>query len=103
MKFKLFALTEAQRYRWMVLARCLLAVFAGFAIANLTVPVIGLAFSRSLALATFTGLLLSFVVWLVYIIYVFSARDLARIVYITTAILLVQIVIVTLLKFMGAS
>lgn len=103
MKFRLSQFSELQIYRYKVLARCLLAIFAGFAIANLTIPMIALLFSGQLALATYTGLLVSFVVWLLYIVYVFSAKHLLRIASITLLVLSIQILIVALLKTWGTT
>jgi len=57
------------------LLRILLASLGGFCIANLTVPVIGLMFPEQLALAVYAGLQLSFVVWLVFILAIFSIKN----------------------------
>ncbi|MCH4248675.1 MAG: hypothetical protein LKF82_12750 [Acinetobacter populi] len=101
MKFRLSQLSELQIYRCTVFARCLLAIFAGFAIANLTVPLVAFFSFGQLAMATYSGLLLSFVIWLLYILYVFSARSLSRIVCFTLLVLIVQISLVALFKYWG--
>ena len=66
---------DQQGYRFRVLLRILLASLGGFCIANLTVPVIGLMFPEQLALAVYAGLQLSFVVWLVFILAIFSIKS----------------------------
>ncbi|WP_139852294.1 DUF3649 domain-containing protein [Acinetobacter pullicarnis] len=71
-------MSEIQRYRWMVLSRIVLAVVIGFAIASLSVAVIALIYPDRRAVATYTGMIASFVVWLIYIIYVFSVKSLAK-------------------------
>lgn len=78
MKFKALKMSEIQRYRWMVLSRIVLAVVIGFAIASLSVAVIALIYPDRRAVATYTGMIASFVVWLIYIIYVFSVKSLAK-------------------------
>lgn len=95
--------SETQRYRWMVFARCLLAIIAGFTIATLTVPTVAYLLPESLAMATYTGMLLSFIVWLCYILYVFSAKHLKSIVKVTLIIVLILAAIVILFKMVGAS
>lgn len=78
MKFKALKMSEIQRYRWMVLSRIVLAVVIGFAIASLSVAVIASIYPDSRAVATYTGMIASFVVWLIYIIYVFSVKSLRK-------------------------
>ncbi|MCY1162191.1 hypothetical protein D9M71_25360 [compost metagenome] len=75
MKPVISRLNDQQRYRFMVLLRILLASLGGFCIANLTVPVVGLMFPEHLALAVYAGLQLSFVVWLVFILVIFSIKN----------------------------
>lgn len=67
-------LGELQHYRIMVLIRIILAIFGGFLIASLMVACIGLMFPDQRALATYTGLLLSFVGWLSFIIGIFTVK-----------------------------
>lgn len=74
MKLDFLTLSELQHYRMMVLIRIILAIFGGFLIASLTVACIGLMFPDQRALATYTGLLLSFVVWLSFIISIFTVK-----------------------------
>lgn len=72
MKPVISKLNDQQHYRFMVLLRILLASLGGFCIANLTVPVVGLMFPEQLALA---GLQMSFIVWLVFILAIFSIKN----------------------------
>lgn len=71
---KQFNLSENSKYRWMVFSRCILAIVIGFLIANLSVPIIAFIFHGQKVLATYSGLMLSFIVWLLVIIYVFSVK-----------------------------
>lgn len=75
MKPSISQFNDQQGYRFRVLLRILLASLGGFCIANLTVPVIGLMFPEQLALAVYAGLQLSFVVWLVFILAIFSIKS----------------------------
>jgi len=78
MKFEKLNMNEMSKYRWMVFARIVLAVVAGFVIATLSVAVIAFMYPDSRAVATYTGLIFSFVVWLIYIIYIFSVKSLSK-------------------------
>ncbi|AYA02525.1 hypothetical protein BEN74_06405 [Acinetobacter sp. WCHAc010034] len=75
MKPSISQFNDQQGYRFRVLLRILLASLGGFCIANLTVPVVGLMFPEQLALAVYAGLQLSFVVWLVFILVIFSIKS----------------------------
>jgi len=75
MKPSISQFNDQQGYRFRVLLRILLASLGGFCIANLTVPVVGLMFQEQLALAVYAGLQLSFVVWLVFILAIFSIKS----------------------------
>lgn len=66
---------DLTRYRWMIFIRCLLAAAGGFLIANLSVAVIGLLFDDSQALATYSAMLFSFMVWLLVVMLVFTLRS----------------------------
>lgn len=69
---------ENTKYRWMVFSRCFLAVIVGFLIANLSVPIIALIFYEQKALATYSGLMMSFAIWTLIILYIFSATTAKR-------------------------
>lgn len=71
---KFFNLSDTAKYRWMVFGRCFLAIVGGFLIASFSVPLIALS-SEQKALATYTGLIISFIMWLLIIIYVFSVKS----------------------------
>lgn len=57
-------------FRWAVAWRVVLAVAGGFLIASLSVPLLALPFAET-ALATYSAMLASFVVWLLVIMTVF--------------------------------
>lgn len=74
MKSHIIKSNVQQHYRLIVLIRVLLAAFGGFCVANLSVAVVGLLFPDNLAVATYAGFLLSFIVWLVFILAIFSIK-----------------------------
>lgn len=71
---KFFNFSDIVKYRWMVFGRCFLAAVGGFLIASISVSLIALS-SVQKALATYTGLIISFIMWLLIIIYVFSVKS----------------------------
>lgn len=106
MKLQLRELPALQAYRLKVALRCCMAILIGFLIANLCIPLLGyvlpvLFAEISFAVATAQGFLLSFVVWLVYIIYVFSAKSLVRIFWLSMLIVLLQGSCIVAAKFWG--
>ena len=106
MKRKILKLQAPVAYRLMVAMRCCMAILIGFLIANLCIPLLGyvvpLLFSETtFAIATAQGFLLSFVVWLVYIIYVFSAKSLAAVFWLSLLIVLLQGSCIAAAKFWG--
>ena len=60
---KFFNFSDIVKYRWMVFGRCFLAAVGGFLIASISVSLIALS-SEQKALATYTGLIISFIMWL---------------------------------------
>jgi hypothetical protein len=106
MKLNLPKLDASVSYRLRVLSRCLIAIVTGFIIANLCIPIMAyglprLATGSSFASATAAGFLLSFVVWLLFIIYVFSAQSLKHVFGYSTLIVLVQALLILGLKLWG--
>lgn len=99
---KPFNLSASAKYRWMVFSRCFLAVVIGFFIANLSVPLVALWFDDLKALATYSGLLLSFTLWLLVIIYVFSVKSAIKAWLVITGILIAISIIYVLLKIWKA-
>lgn len=71
-------LSDGARYRWMVFSRILAAAMGGFLIANLSVPLVTALFPGRGILATYSGMLFSYVVWLIVILWVFSASSATR-------------------------
>lgn len=69
---ELFASSELARYRWTVGWRVFLASVGGFLIANLSVPVLAVFSDEQRALTTYSATMLSFVIWLLVIMTVFS-------------------------------
>lgn len=82
----------------MVLARCLIAIISGFLIANLSIALLAFSLPMAFARATFLGFLLSFVIWLVFVIYVFSAKSLLRIFIWSSLIMIMQFILITVFK-----
>lgn len=103
MKSHSFKLNAQQHYRFTVFIRILLAVFGGFGVANLTVAMIGLFFPSQQAIATYTGFLLSFIVWLVLILAVFSMKSTLKAVCLSIGLLLSLGCIVSALKIWGST
>ena len=93
----LFVLSHSMRYRWMVFCRALVAVVGGFVIAGLSVPLLALLLPGSAAMATYIAMMLSFVVWLLVIVWAFSPFTLKRIVLGAAAIIVAMSVLVLLL------
>ncbi len=103
MKSYSFKLNAQQHYRFMVLIRILLATFGGFGVANLTVAMVGLLFPNQLAVATYTGFLISFIVWLVLILTVFSMKSILKAFWLSIGLLLSLGCIVSALKIWGST
>lgn len=89
---KFFNLSDIVKYRWMVFGRCFLAAVGGFSIASFSVPLIALS-SEQKALATYTGLIISFIMWLLIIIYVFSVKSAIKAWWFTLMILIVMVAV----------
>lgn len=102
MKSFSFQLNAQQHYRFIVFIRILLASFVGFGVANLTVAMVGLLFPNQLAIATYTGFLISFIVWLLLILTVFSMKSTVKAVWLSIALLLSLTCIVSALKIGGS-
>ncbi|WP_031569249.1 hypothetical protein [Rheinheimera texasensis] len=66
---------DLTRSRWMVFIRCVLAAAGGFLVANLSVAMVGLLFTDTQALATYSAMLFSFTVWLLVVLLVFHLRS----------------------------
>ena len=97
-----FILSNAQQhYRLIVLIRILLAAFGGFAVANLSVAAIALLFPDELAIATYAGFLLSFVVWLVLILAIFSIKKTIHAVWLCIGALFSLGCLLSILKIWG--
>lgn len=103
MKLEIFNLSAEQLYRLKVFCRVLLASIAGFVIANLMVGVIGLGFSKQQAIATYTGLLFSFIVWLIFIIMIFSIKKIRHTVLLSFSLIIGLSVMIYLLKLWRAA
>lgn len=98
-KSKPIVLLPINRYRWMVFGRCFLAIFGGYLIASLSIPLITLLTPDNLALATYSALMLSFTVWLVVIIAVFSIKTLKQVSILTVTTIFVMLALITILKW----
>lgn len=90
MNLNIFPRSQTAKYRWHVFLRCILAIFAGLFIATLIVPIMAFSLPQSLGIATLTGLLLSFTVWLCYIIYAFSCKSIRKLSLMTLIIFLIM-------------
>lgn len=102
MKSHSFKLNAQQHYRFTVFIRILLASFGGFGIANLTVAMVGLFFPNQLAIATYTGFLISFIVWLVFILIIFSMQSTLKTIWLSIGLLFSLGSIVSVLKIGGS-
>lgn len=91
--------SHLNRYRWQVFCRCCLAIVGGYLIANLSIPVITLLTPQRLALATYSALLLSFVLWLIAIMAIFSMKTLKKATLLTAGTLLFMTIAMLLLKW----
>jgi Na+/melibiose symporter-like transporter len=92
---EIFASTELARYRWMVGWRAVLASVGGFLIANLSVAVLALFADEQRALTTYSATMLSFVIWLLVIMTVFSlAKTRHATLMVLGAMLLMSVVVV---------
>lgn len=91
-------LSDAARYRWAVLSRVLAATVGGFMIAGLSVPVITGLLPGPNELATYGAMLLSFTVWLIAVLWVFTASNATRAWAGTTATIIALAMLALLLK-----
>lgn len=80
----------------MVLSRIVAAGAGGFLIASLSVPVLTRLFSASGALAAYSAMMFSFIVWLIFILWAFSTAKLKR-VWLGTAGTIVALALLALL------
>ena len=62
MYLNIFPISHNANYRWQVFVPCFLAIDAGFLIANLVVPIVAYSLHQPIGIATFTGMLPSFIV-----------------------------------------
>lgn len=67
-------LSPRVRYRWMVLSRCLAAVFASYGLAAVSCVFLSFALPLPRAEAVYVASLLSFLVYVVAVLWVFAAR-----------------------------
>ncbi len=67
-------LSPKSTYRWMVLSRCLAAVFGGYALAASSTVFLTLALPMVRAEAVYLASLLSYVVFVLAVLWVFAAR-----------------------------
>jgi len=102
MKSQFIKLNAQQHYRFIVFIRVLLASLAGFVVANLTVATVALLFPKQLALATYTGFLLSFIIWLIFIVAIFSIKKTKHTIFLSLILILGLGLIVSLLKMWGS-
>lgn len=86
------------RYRLAVFCRCCLAIIGGYLFANLSVALITLMTPEKLALATYSAMMLSFTIWLVAIMVMFSINSLKKAGVVAAASLLLMFIAVELLK-----
>ena len=103
MKSHIIKSNVQQHYRLIVLIRVLLAAFGGFCVANLSVAVVGLLFPDNLAVATYAGFLLSFIIWLVFILTIFSIKKTLNTVWLCGGALLSLGCLVSVLKIWGST
>lgn len=103
MKSLSFQFNTQNHHRFIVFIRILLASLGGFAAANLTVAMVGLLFPNQLAIATYTGFLISFIVWLVFILAVFSIKSTLKTVCLSIGLLFSLGCIVSALKIWGST
>lgn len=71
-------LSDDTRYRLMVFSRCVAAIAGGYLLASLSVSVISFIFFHQQHLATYSGMMLSYVIWLLVILWVFSTSSAKR-------------------------
>ncbi len=71
-------LSDGARHRWAVFSRVLAAAVGGFLIAGLSVPVITGILPGPNELATYGAMLFSFTVWLIAVLWVFTAASATR-------------------------
>lgn len=72
------SLSPKSLYRWMVLSRCLAAIFGGYALAAASTVFLSLALSMPRAEAVYLASLLSYVVFVIAVLWVFAARTAGR-------------------------
>ena len=89
----------SSHYRWSVFCRCCLAILGGYLFASLSVALITLLTPEELALATYSAMMLSFTVWLVAIMVVFSINSLKKASIVSSTSLLLMLVAVELLQY----
>ena len=70
-----FSLSPKTTYRWMVLSRCLAAIFGSYALAAASTVFLSLALPMPRAEAVYLASLLSFVFFVVAVLWVFAARN----------------------------
>lgn len=99
MNLNIFPISQNAKYRWQVFVRCSLAIVAGFLIASLVVPIVAYSLPQPIGIATFTGMLLSFIVWLCYIIFVFSCKGMSKLLINTLVIFLIMLPLAFGLKY----
>lgn len=65
--------------RWSITGRILLAIFGGYLLTSLIVVLLSYSFSGPIATAIFAANHFSFALYLVFILWVFAVRSLARV------------------------
>jgi hypothetical protein len=70
-----FNLSSKTLYRWMVLSRCLAAIFGGYALAAASCVFLALCLPMARAEAVYLASLLSYLVFVVAVLWVFAARS----------------------------
>ncbi len=73
-----FSLSPKSHYRWMVLSRCLAAIFGGYALAAASTVFLSLALPMPRAEAVYLASLLSYVVFVIAVLWVFATRTAGR-------------------------
>lgn len=104
MKAKLPDLNMVHAYRIKVALRCAIAIISGFLMANLCIPLLAyslpvLRAEISFASATALGFLVSFIVWLLFILYAFADKSLLRVFGLSSMIIVLQSLVIAAFKY----
>lgn len=71
-------LTSDSRYRWQIALRAAVAIFGGYALANITAILLSYLLPMPKSDAVMTGVLLSFAIYTGAIMWVFSVRSIHK-------------------------